>query len=98
MEHTDQWANGIFQIFLFYDSPKVTYISPPLDFKDLTYCVLVVEALGLDFFFIEGARVLGGLGGGTFGVGSVVSVVDSKFSMTVVASPASAASSGFSLL
>ena len=98
MEHTDQWANGTFQILLFYDSPKVTYISPPLDFKDLTYCVLVVEALGLDFFFIEGARVLGGLGGGTFGVGSVVSVDDSKFSMTVVASPASAASSGFSLL
>ena len=79
-------------------SLKVTYIPPPLNLKDLTYCVLVVEALGLDFFFIEGARVLGGLGGGTFGVGSVVSVVDSKFSMTVVASPASAASSGFSLL
>ena len=82
------------------DSPKVTYIPPSLNLKDLTYCVVVlaVEALDLDFFFIEGARVLGGLGGGTFGVGSVVSVVDSKFSMTVVASPASAASSGFSLL
>ena len=56
-------------------SQKVTYIPPPLILKDLTYCVLAVEALDLDFFFIEGARVLGGLGGGTFGVGSVVSVV-----------------------
>ena len=77
-------------------SPKVTYIPPPLNFKNLTYCVLAVEALDLDFFFIEGARVLGGLGGGTFGVGSVVSVVDSKFSMMVVA--ASAASLGSFLL
>ena len=79
---------------------RLTYIPPPLNLKYLTYCVVVltVEALDLDFFFIEGARVLGGLGGGTFGVGCVVSVVDSKFSMTVVASPASAASSGFSLL
>ena len=50
----------------------------------ISHCVLVVVALD---FLCEGTRVLGGLGGGTFGGGGTV--VACKFSMTAVTSGSS---------